>query len=356
MKSASLLAALLFLAAASARGQDEPPAPPPVKRAKAIEPRKFANGRLVDPYWGVTYELAGLEEKKDAARGLLLAGKCGRVQIDVGVLEFRDELGASERRDADHKKWDEKKRIVGDWAQGDEPVVWATYTGEAPSGPKRFEAWSWTTRGCRAFTVHAYVLADAEGGLAAVKEAVGKLVVGPETGAAVQVQLLAKAKGLAYDDVAVLDAAASAYLQDGKDGFPAIAEGLERAAIEGVPGSRYEKSYGEVFGMYQRLGQAQMLLGKYDDALATYVQCAAVAEKTERPGPAGAAVQYDVACACSRLGRIDDAFAALDKAWARAADWGPPVPDEHLVKDPDLENCRKDPRWAKFMETKPKKS
>lgn len=355
--SAALALCLFAASAAPAARADDPPAPPPVKRAKAFEPRKFAAGKLVDPYWGVTYELPGLEEKKDAAHGLLLAARAGRLQVDVAVWEYADERSAAERRDADKKKWDEKKWIKGDWAQGEDGAVWATFQGEAPSGAKRFEGYAWYARGCRAFVVHAYALLDMEGGAAAVKGALGKLTVGPETGAAVQAEILAKQKGLSYDDPEVLGEAAGTYLAAGKNGLPKIAEELARAAIENVPGSRLEKDYGKVLEFHENLAGAQTRLGKFDEALATYGKCAGIAEKTERPGPVGANVQYNVACCLSLAGKVDEAFAALDKAWARAADWGPPVSDEHLKKDPDLENCRKDEaRWAKFMEGKPKKS
>jgi hypothetical protein len=156
-----------------------------------------------------------------------------------------------------------------------------------------------------------------------------------------------------------MDAAAQQYLQDeaatGVAPRPAIAEDVSTRAIAFLPGSRLESKPGAHLQLHRTLANAQMKLRKCDEALATLTKCVDLATKTETSGPSGASVQYDLACCYSLMGRLDDAFAALDKAWARAADWGPPVTDDDLKGDKDLENCRKDPRWAKFLASKPTK-
>ncbi|MHC4958965.1 MAG: hypothetical protein ACYTGN_11380 [Planctomycetota bacterium] len=53
---------------------------------------------------------------------------------------------------------------------------------------------------------------------------------------------------------------------------------------------------------------------------------------------------YNAACAASRAKLLDEAFAALDRAY----EGGKPVPDEHVSGDKDLENCRRDERWHAF--------
>lgn len=53
---------------------------------------------------------------------------------------------------------------------------------------------------------------------------------------------------------------------------------------------------------------------------------------------------YNLACSFALLGRIDEAFATLDKAVAigyREADWA--------RKDPDLDTLRKDPRFPGML-------
>jgi hypothetical protein len=53
---------------------------------------------------------------------------------------------------------------------------------------------------------------------------------------------------------------------------------------------------------------------------------------------------YNAACSASRAKMLDEAFAALDRAY----EGGKPVPDEHVSGDKDLENCRRDERWHTF--------
>ena len=357
MKYAITLSCLVAaLCATAAPAQDTAPAPAP-KRAKPLEPRKFEKGHLSDPYWGVTYDLPELEEKKgERQSGRLLDGTAGRVQVDIGIWEFADELSAKDRRDAEKKKWDEKKREMKDAAQGDDPAPWITFEETSPSGSLRRHGYSWTVRGCRAFVVHAHVAADAEGGADGVKAALFGLKVGPETGAAVFVQIVSKQNEMPYDDPGVLDAAARHYLDFEKRDVlgprPAIAEGLLLRAIENLPGSPLERKPAGVLQVHNDLAIAQMNLKKYDASIATLTKCLDLAAKTDRPGPEGASVQYNLACAYSLSGKLDDAFAALEKAFP-AAEWAP-TPVDHAKKDTDLENCRKDPRWGTFLEARAK--
>ncbi len=363
MKSpiAASLLVLVLVAGARADG-DAPPAPPAPRPAarKPVEPPKFENGKLTDTYWGIEFQLPGLEQKKgERSSGRLFEGRVGRVQVEILVWEFPDQLSAKERRDADKKKWEGKHRRMDEFAQGDDPTPWATFVGEAPSGDKRRDGWSWSTRGPRSFVVHAFAAMDAPGGADAVKSALVGLTVGPETGASVMAQMFAKQRGIPWDDPGAMDQAARQYLAEekatGVAPLPAIAEDVARRAVAGIPGSRLESKQEAVLQLNETLATALMARAKYDEALTTLAKCADVAAKTETPGPSSQRVNYDVACCCSVAGRVDDAFAALGKAWARAADWGAPATDEDLRTDKDLENCRKDPRWAKFMATKPTK-
>jgi len=360
MKSAYVLVLVAASAVAASAEDQAPPTPPRPAARKPVEPPKFADGKLTDTYWGVTYALPGLEQKKvERQFGKLFEGKAGRVQIEVGVFEYADQFSAKERRDADKKKWEDKRRLMDEYAQGDDPTPWATFVGEAPSGDKRREAYAWFARGPRAFVVHASAAMDAEGGAEAVKAALGGLTVGPETGAAVLVQVVARKNGLPWDDPGAMDAGAQQYLQDeaatGVAPRPAIAEDLARRAIAYQPGSRLENKPAATLQFHVTLSHAQMRQRKFDEALATLTTCVELAKKTDTSGPSGASVQYDLACCFSLMGRLDDAFAALERAWARAADWGPPATDDDLKGDKDLENCRKDPRWTKFLAGKPTK-
>ena len=56
-------------------------------------------------------------------------------------------------------------------------------------------------------------------------------------------------------------------------------------------------------------------------------------------------VHYNLACSCSLLGRVDDAVRALEQAIAFGySDYN------HMQRDPDLENLRRDPRYVTILE------
>lgn len=357
MKYALPLSCLLALLAATPAPADDggvAPAPAP-KRAKPTEPRKFEKGHLSDPYWGVTYDLPDVEEKKgDRQAGKLFDGVVGRVQVEIAIWEYADELSAKDRRDAEKKKWDEKKREMKDVAQGDDPAPWMTFEETSPSGALRRHGYAWTVRGCRAFVVHAHVSAEAEGGADGVKAALKGLTVGPETGAAVIVQIVSRESQMPFDDPGVLDGAAQRYLDDkaALGARPAIAESLLLRAIENLPGSPIERKPANVLQVHLDLAIAQMKLKKYDQSVETLTKCMGLAAKTERQGPDAAIVQYNLACAYSLAAKLDDAFAALEKAFP-AAEWAPTTVD-HAKQDEDLANCRKDPRWQAFLDARAK--
>ena len=346
----SCLAAVLCATAAFA-DDGAPPSPAPApKRAKPAEPRKFEKGHLSDPYWGVTYDLPEVEEKKgERQAGKLFDGVAGRVQVEIGIWEYADELSAKDRRDAEKKKWEEKKREMKDAAQGDDAAPWITFQETSPSGAMRRHGYAWTVRGCRAFVVHAHAAADAEGSAEGVKAALTGLKVGEETGAAVFVQIVSKQRQMPFDDPGVLADAAQSYLDDkaALGARPAIAESLLRRAIDGLPGSPLARNPSGVLETHSRLAIAQMKLKKYDESVATLTKCLDLAAKTDKPGPDAAVVQYNIACAWSLAGKLDDAFTALEKAFPAAA-WAP-TPLDHAKQDEDLANCRKDPRWEKFL-------
>lgn len=348
------LAALAFaLAPAPAAAED---APPPARR-KIIEPRKQvdATGKLVDPYWGLTYTLPGLAEKKTGlATGKFLDASAGRVQVDIGIFEYADELTAKERRDADLKKWEDKKREMREPSQGDDPAPWIVFQETSPTGSLRRHGYAWYARGCRLFLVHAHVSAETEGGAEAVKAALGGLSVGPETGAAVLAFAASRERQMPPDDPGVLLQAAQQYLNEHPDkasARPKIALGLLTQAVENLDGSPLARNPGAVTDLYTQLAIAQMKLEKYDDAVATFGKAMEFAEKTERRGPNQAMVQYNLACALSLAGRIEEAFAALDKAFPDAQ-WAPTTM-KHAHEDEDLKNLRASPRWKEFWQAHP---
>jgi len=86
------------------------------------------------------------------------------------------------------------------------------------------------------------------------------------------------------------------------------------------------------------------------DAFAWHRLAEGAAKGVPRGAERGRQSAYNAACAASRAGKLDEAFAALYRAFGG----GKPVSDGHVSDDKDLENCRRDPRWHAFWREKVK--
>lgn len=93
----------------------------------------------------------------------------------------------------------------------------------------------------------------------------------------------------------------------------------------------------------QILGDAYTKTGQWDKGLQ-------VDERLARLCPDNALVFYNLACSYSLLKQLDAAFAALDRAIKLGYD-----DTRWLVKDPDLENLRRDNRFEKIRDGMTKK-
>jgi tetratricopeptide (TPR) repeat protein len=208
--------------------------------------------------------------------------------------------------------------------------------------------YAYWVRGPRTFEVHASVSDKVEGSAEAIQTALKGFTLGPETGACVLAEMVSRRTQLQPDDPAVLGDAAKLYLQE--DPYnpqkPAIAAALLQAAIPKIPGSPVEKDALKTFEIHHDLGLALLTMRKADEAIGWFAKAVELAAKTNEPGPRGGNALYNLACAQSVAGKLDDAFATLDKAFEKMPGV---VSGDHLRKDPDLDNLRKDPRWEKFI-------
>jgi len=90
-------------------------------------------------------------------------------------------------------------------------------------------------------------------------------------------------------------------------------------------------------GAMEALGHLYTRLGEHQKGLA--VDQRLVQLRPDRP-----VAHYNLACSLALTGRLDQAFAALDRAVRLGyGDF------EHLARDPDLEALRADPRYRKFL-------
>jgi poly(3-hydroxybutyrate) depolymerase len=94
-------------------------------------------------------------------------------------------------------------------------------------------------------------------------------------------------------------------------------------------------------------GIAALKADRNDEGIACFKRCMELV-------PTDPISPYNVACGYSRKGELDPAFEYLDKAATLGfGNLNDPTGKSNIVaagEDTDLENARKDPRWAKFVE------
>ena len=105
--------------------------------------------------------------------------------------------------------------------------------------------------------------------------------------------------------------------------------GVSRAVLSGHPD--------HVLAL-QMLGAALTRRGQHDEALV-------VDRRSVRLLPGDPVAHYNLACSLSNLGRVDDAFRSLERAFDLGyRDF------RFLREDPDLESVRRDPRFKAFLD------
>jgi len=107
--------------------------------------------------------------------------------------------------------------------------------------------------------------------------------------------------------------------------------GLSRAVLESNP---------QDVRALEMLGQALTRAGRHDEALEADLRLAGLRPKDP-------VAFYNLACSYSHLENLDAAFDALHRAFDLGyRDY------RHLLKDPDLENVRRDRRFKRLLDKK----
>jgi len=311
--------------------------------------QSFKEGTFEDGYWGVSYSAPGLKEGSSAARSPLkiFDGKCdGDVVVEIVLLPERA-MKASERKEAWKADRAAKKKEAQDAQEGDDPAPWIVFAEQSLAGFNRHHGYAWYARGMHCFELHAFVQEKSETSGAAIAAALKGLKVGEDRNdCALNVMFAAKQSGKPLDDPQVLIMAGFAYTyNEQQEQMPQLAIPLLRRGLAKSEGLDAQVRWrGQ-----DALGMSLLVARKLDEAVVEL-------KKSEEQARAGGLPWwvpcYNLACAESLAGKLDDAFASLERAL------GAPervVDDEHLSSDPDLENMRKDARWEKFWRTVVKK-
>lgn len=352
MRTTSILflaLALAWLPSPYATAEEEPPAagadsgadkePAPLKRG-------LIDGCYVDEYFGLRFSCEGL--KKGFGFGgpkTLFSGTCGDgTEIEIQVEEAPSPVVPANILPMVKKGWEQDGQRRSEIVEGSEPRPWALFVQESLAGFKRHHGYAYYARGTQVFIVHAQIREMTETSADTLKAHIQRLEVGAATESYLLAHLVAAQTGKDPRSVMVRLQAGVGYVNN--EQFKNIKVG--RALLEGALA---EVKDGDLpaDGMWQAvsaLGMAQLLDEAREPAVTTWKRAIALAEKTSQAATLGANSWYNLACAYSLLGRLDEAFDALGKSLSMPEAENRSQLREHAQTDPDLEAMRKDPRWA----------
>jgi hypothetical protein len=296
--------------------------------------------KLEDSFWGVAYTTPGLKKLLALGDpGLIFRGKAGDLAIAIRVYESETEKPV--------KSWlEEAKRKR--FAKGVDLIAgpaWVRYKRTSLAGFHEHHQHSFFARGHHCFELH--VRADREDATASLEAAATGFELAKQAPGTLLVARIARERGRPLDDPGVLLEAGGAYVTGKyRMTIPALAQRVLKHARKTMKPDSYEPD--QLWRLYEFGG-----LALHDDAPLESMEWHARAEEAADKLQANRAESkrksaYNLACAASLAKRIDEAFAALYRAY----DGGKPVTDSHVSADRDLENLRRDERWHAFWREK----
>jgi hypothetical protein len=283
--------------------------------------------RYEDPFWNLVYAPGGL-------RKLILPGDPaaifrGRAAGDVHV-ELKVHEGAADGMGI-RKAILERAKGEGP-REGEEPRPWLLYTVRKYKAFEELHGHALYARGPHWFEVHAWVTDRTPDCEKQIRAALDALKLGEDPGCGIKARQVAALHGREPLDPEVLLEAGRLYLGEGR---PALAAAvLKRARTTGKLKKKEDEALLRLLG-----GLALLEAGAPSDAV-PWLRDAERAAEGEKAREAA----YHLARAAAAAGMLDDAFAALDRAFAE----GLAVPKARLSKEKELEAARKDPRWEAF--------
>jgi len=292
-----------------------------------------------DAFWNVRYAAPGLRRILGSADpAVLLTGKCdGGLSVTVTVHEAAEALDAEAWRKRFRGQWEKKGRKLENVHETagridfEEPRLGVFHA---------HHGYRFVPRGPHCFEVHAWIDDRTDGSAAAIAAALQGLEAGPDPGCGLVAARHALREGRDPTDPRVLLAAGMEYLGGQRYGQvnPALAAGLLARARATANEETFDPD--TQWKLLRYGGEALVAAGRAKEAV-EWLQAAEKAATAEK----AAETTYALARACARADRLDEAFAALDRAFAGPV---PPADKGRLSKDKDLEPLRRDPRWEDF--------
>lgn len=310
--------------------------------------RSFADGAFVDEYFGVAYTAKDLREGYGFGGGkahVLFSGKAaGGVSVRVLVAEHAEVASAAAWRDRFVAAFDEDEKTQTQVETGDVPHPWVRYVEESVASFLRHHARAFFVRGHQVFLVHARVNEKTEDSAAALDAVLFGLTVEADAEAFVQADIVAQKGGTDPREPLPLLEAGVQYMRLDPPLADFAVRVLERGLATAPEGLLSPQG---AWLVTTSLGHAQLHLQRNEDAVATWKRAIDLAGALGEDAPDSQMnAHYNLACTYARLGRPDEAFAALQASYAIGPAEAVAGLREHAETDPDLEALRKDPRWT----------
>lgn len=285
--------------------------------------------RFEDPFWNLAFAPAGLR-KLIALSDLhvLFKGRAnGGVYVELKVGEGATDFAAFGRAITEKAKGEGAR-------EGDEPRPWLLYTVKKHGVFEEVHGHAFYARGPHWFEVHAWVTDRTPTAEKDIRAALDALVLGEDPGCGIKARQVALLHGREALDPEVLLEAGKQYLGESN---PALAAAvLKRARAVAKPSAL--KKEDEV-ALLLCGGLAILEAGAPLDAV-PWLRDAEKAAEGEKAREAA----YQLARAAAAAGQLDEAFEAVDRAFAE----GLVVTKAQLSKEKEFEVLRKDPRWEVF--------
>jgi hypothetical protein len=308
-----------------------------------------------DAFWDIRYGAPGLQPLMAAKTGeRIYAGKCdGGVRLTIEVLEFPTPMEASAVRATAKETWKKAGRKIEGLQEGDSPYPWVLFAEPRLEVFVAQHGYAWETRGYHCFVIHAEVFERTDRSADAIRAALKGLRVGPRDECAILAARVALERGIEPTDPIALYLAGVDYATGRRfrRTHPPLARRLLERARAHLKPDTLETD--DLWQLYETGGNSWMAEPGRDPAKAMewFVEAEKAANKLEeRREERAAGSAYNLACAASLSGKLDEAFAALHRAYRDVK----PVTDDHVSNDKDLENLRRDKRWEVFWHSKVK--
>lgn len=292
-----------------------------------------------DAFWNVRYAAPGLRKTlAPADPAVLFKGKCsGDLTVTLTVHEAAEALDAEAWRKRFRAEWEKKKRKLEGVVEEAGRIV---FLEPKLAVFRAHHGYRFVPRGLHCFEIHVWIDDRTDGSGAAIAAALLDFEAGPDPGCGLLAARVALREGREPTDPRVLLAAGVEYLAGQSYGHvnPALAAGLLVRARASAKDDSFDAD--TRWKLLRYGGEALVAAGRGAEA----VEWLGAAEKAASPERAPGTA-YALARACAAAERLDEAFDALDRAFAGAA---PPVDKGRLSKEKELEVLRRDPRWEEF--------